>query len=74
MAARRNAKACEFCEADSFYGEDLPNCQLAIEVYPDNCHIAVFAFGKSDDNEQTSEQSYTIPMDWCPCCGRRLGW
>lgn len=69
-------KPCEFCEEDKWFTEDGNNTtghQLAIEIYPENNVIAISSFANHPDGE-SEELEYIIRMDFCPCCGRKLGW
>ena len=64
----------EYCEGETFQSEDRRNCSIWIEFYPDNAHIGITVQGKSDDGEMTSEDMFDIPFEYCPNCGRKLGW
>jgi len=71
----RTKKPCEFCQ-DEFFGEPdvLPNAHVYFERYPDNGTMSVTVFSFSDDHEQNGEETYQIPFEYCPQCGRKLGW
>ena len=45
-----------------------------VEIYPDQTLLAICFQGMSDDGALTHEQSFDIPMNYCPNCGRKLGW
>lgn len=70
----RKRKPCDFCEGDWINSEDRKNVFFAIEAYPDNGIIGITIQGKDDDGETNSEDTFDIPFDWCPACGRKLGW
>lgn len=70
----RKKTPCELCESESFLSEEYRNCSIWIEFYPDNAHIGITVQGRSDDHEMISEESFDIPFDYCPACGRKLGW
>lgn len=67
-------KPCEFCGEEWFQNIELPNARCYLEVYPDNIHIAVIVQSDSDDHEMNGEESIDIPLNYCPNCGRKLGW
>ncbi len=71
MARKRTP--CEFCETENFISDEYRNCSIWIEFYPDNGHIAITVQGRSDDGEMTSEDDFEIPFEYCPKCGRKLG-
>lgn len=70
----RPKKPCEFCEQEQIWQTDYDarNVFGSVEIYPENFFIGVCFQGKSDDGEQTFEQSFDIPMNYCPNCGRKL--
>ena len=72
----RKRKPCEWCEQDQFISTDYDarNVSGQIEIYPDNGIISIIFQGMSDDGALTHEESFDIPMDYCPACGRKLGW
>lgn len=72
--ARRKTTPCEFCEQEWFQNVDMRNVSVAVEVYPENTHIAINIQGIDDDGGMTGEESLDIPMEYCPNCGRKLGW
>ena len=69
----RKTKPCEYCEEESWLHDERKNCFIYVESYPDNGTIALTVIGRNDDGEMTSEDSYDIPFDYCPACGRKLG-
>lgn len=71
--ARRKTTPCEFCEKEWLQGVEMKNASVAVEVYPDNVHIAIVIQCIDDDGEMTGEESLDIPMEYCPKCGRKLG-
>ena len=69
----RRTKPCEFCAEETFGAPDvLRNAEVYLEVYPDVGHIAFTVFSKSDDGEVNGEAQYSLPMEYCPNCGRKL--
>lgn len=74
--AGRKQKPCEWCEQEHFIQseQDARNVSATLEIYPDNCTMAVIIQGISDDGGLTHEESWDIPMNFCPNCGRRLGY
>lgn len=64
-------KPCEYCDEEltmivSDLGEDL-----TVEVYPGKM-IAAIAFFRNQ-SEELEQATCSIPMNYCPNCGRRLG-
>ena len=74
--AGRKKKPCEWCEQEQIIQTEYgaPNVSGQLEVYPDNCLMAVCIQGLSDDGAMTHEETFDIPMYYCPNCGRKLGW
>ncbi len=73
----RRRKPCEWCESEQFFhlGDDnAKNVRADVEIYPDNGVIAFCVQGLSDDGELTAEESLDIPLNFCPACGRKLGY
>lgn len=66
-------KSCEFCEDDwtSDYIEHRNGYCLWAEVCPWNNLIAVIA-QSNDENGELIEDIYSLPMNYCPECGRKL--
>lgn len=74
MSARKKTP-CPFCDEEEFaHLEAGPNADATVEIYPFNGHIAVIVQGVSDDGEMTGEDEYSIEMNYCPVCGRKLDW
>ena len=72
MAGRKRT-CCEFCE-DSWTSEYIEHRNgycLWAEYYPYNFQISVIAQG-NDENGDMQEDAITIPMYYCPNCGRKL--
>lgn len=64
---------CEWCE-DNFSTDSIEHRNgycLWAEVYPFAQMITVFAQA-NDENGETTEDFVTIPMNFCPNCGRKL--
>lgn len=64
---------CEICE-DTFTSEYIEHRNgycLWAEFYPYNNLIAVIAQA-NDENGELIEDSYSIQMNYCPNCGRKL--
>ncbi len=74
--AGRKQKPCEWCEQDQFIQTDYNarNVSVQLEVYPDNGTMSILIQGLSDDGALTHEESWDVPMNFCPNCGRKLGW
>ena len=74
--AGRKQKPCEWCETEQIFrtGYDARNVSGTLEIYPEQTLISVWFQGISDDGSMTSEESFDIPMNYCPNCGRKLGW
>ncbi len=71
----RKKNPCPFCDEEEFvHLEAGPNADAVVEIYPFNGHIAVMVQGVSSDGEMTGEDEYSIEMNFCPVCGRKLGW
>lgn len=70
--ARR--KPCEFCEDDNWdtYDENKKGLSLYVEIYPMNNMIGITAYA-NDECGEVIEESITLPMNYCPNCGRKLG-
>ena len=67
-------KPCEYCEDASWFSLDGRNGhQLYVEIYPDENYIGVTSYG-ADENGDADELSTTVPMHYCPNCGRKLEW
>lgn len=67
-------KPCEWCNEEQFFRteEDAKNVSGVLEIYPENGHMSVWFQGISDDGGLTHEESFTVPMNYCPNCGRKL--
>lgn len=74
--ARKPKPPCEWCESEQFIHteEDARNVHGQVEIYPENGFISVWFSGYDDDGGMTSEESIDLPMNFCPNCGRRLGY
>lgn len=71
----RAKKPCEFCEGDTYFSEDgTGKHQLYVEAYPDNCFIGITSFALNEATEETEEIFVELEMNFCPVCGRKLGW
>lgn len=65
----RKKEACEYCSEERF--ESIGEAhQLSVEWYPFNGYIDISSFSSSEENE--GELQYTIPLNYCPVCGRKL--
>lgn len=66
-------KPCEFCAEDYMDAQNGPNgSQLYLEIYPDNNILAMTAYARDEIGEQV-ELQYELPLNYCPNCGRKLG-
>lgn len=74
--AGRKQKPCEWCEEEQIIRTDCDarNVYGTVEIYPDQALLGICFQGMSDDGALTHEQSFDIPMNYCPNCGRKLGW
>lgn len=74
--AGRKQKPCEWCETEQIFRTDYDarNVSGTLELYPEQTLISVWFQGMSDDGAMTYEESFDIPMNYCPNCGRKLGW
>lgn len=72
----RKKTPCEWCEADNIIhiAEGNKNVEASLEIYPQNCFMGIIAIGINDEGEMTSENNVDIPMNFCPNCGRKLGY
>ena len=70
----RRKKPCEYCCEDQIVQEE-GRCghQLDIEFYPDNNLFAVTSFAQDETGEAMELQS-SFSFEYCPFCGRKLGW
>ena len=63
-------KPCEYCEEEmTNLISDLGD-YLTMEIYQGHM-ISAIAFFKTESGEQ-EQATIEIPMDYCPCCGRKL--
>lgn len=70
----RKKKPCEFCEQDQqISGEGLNGHQLVIEFYPDNNLLAVSSYA-NDETGINCELNFDLRFDYCPFCGRKVGY
>lgn len=70
----RKTKPCAFCEEEHWNSEDERyGHQLHLEVYPFNSVISVTSFAQDETGEVT-QLGMRIEMNYCPVCGRKLGW
>ena len=74
MARKRTP--CEWCEAEQFIRvtDEAKNVDATLEIYPDECFMGLNVQGMNDDGGMTSEDTLDIPMNYCPNCGRKLGY
>lgn len=67
-------KPREFCEQDQQYTQEGANGhQLSVEFYPDNCLLAVSSFA-NDEMGESREITFDLRVDYCPNCGRKIGY
>ena len=69
---RKKAEPCEYCDGDmiQMHGE-ADDDRLVLELYPGNM-VAASAILYNPSDEETFEDSVSIPMNFCPVCGRDL--
>lgn len=71
--ARKN-KPCEFCEQDQQISKEGVNGhQLAVEFYPDNGLFAISSFA-NDETGENCDLVCDFHFDYCPRCGRKIGY
>ena len=70
-----NQIPCDFCAKAHFSESDrnAKNIRCIAGVYPNIRQISVVAFGFDDSGDVTHGETFQIPMNYCPNCGRRLG-
>ena len=67
-------KPCEYCEDEQWNcWEGKNGHQLNVEIYPDMGYIGISSYG-NDENGEADELIADIPMNYCPNCGRKLGY
>lgn len=70
--AGRKRKPCDFCEDEWFQSEEgKDGHQCVVEIYPVNNFIGITSFAVADNGE-TDEIPFTLEMNYCPACGRKL--
>ena len=74
MARKRTP--CEWCEGEHIIrlNESCRNVDAVVEMYPDNGFIGIGVQVINDEGEVTAEQDMEIPLNYCPNCGRKLGY
>ena len=72
----RKRTPCEWCDGDQIIriAEEARNVSAGLEIYPDNCFMAFYVQGMNDDGELKAEESIDVPLNFCPSCGRKLGY
>lgn len=72
----RKKKPCEFCNQETILrlAEECRNVDAVAEIYPDNGFMSVSVHGINDEGETTGEHEIEIPLNYCPNCGRKLGY
>ena len=74
MPRKKKQEPCEYCEGDwqsysALEGDDAD--KLTIDLYPGHM-ISATAVLYNPRTEETEEVSVSVPMDFCPACGRDL--
>ena len=69
----RRTKLCEFCETDYFESQSVGKSEVCVEFYPDNGTFSIFGFLTPED-EDTTEIQIDYNFEYCPICGRKIGW
>ena len=70
---RKLKPPCEYCDCgfDDWLGiESDAGADLTLEIYPGHC-ISASAILYNPRTEETHEASVSIPMNFCPVCGRK---
>ena len=70
----RKRKPCAFCEREAIDTIELPNANAQIQIYPDNCLVSFWVSSQTDDGELNGENDFSVEMNWCPVCGRKVGY
>jgi hypothetical protein len=73
--ARKKTEPCDFC--DCGYGDVLrigseDSDDLTLELYPGHI-ISASAIMYNPRTEETYEATVSVPMNYCPVCGRKWG-
>ncbi len=74
MARKRNP--CEWCDSEHII-RVLENCNqvdATVEIYPDNGIIGICMQYMDEDGALAAEDGIDIPLNFCPNCGRKLGY
>lgn len=69
----RRTKPCDFCNDDKFECQSFGQNELDVEFYPDNGLFSIHAFLVPEDGE-TQEFELSYNFEYCPICGRKIGW
>ncbi len=72
----RKRKPCEWCEHENII-RILENCKqvdATVEIYPENGVIGVCIQYIDEDGALAAEDGLDIPLNYCPNCGRKLGY
>lgn len=75
----RARKPCEYCEEEYYLEPSLDGVEMnrtwhniTAELYPFNGHITFISQAENPNDGETDELWVTIPMNYCPNCGRKL--
>ena len=70
----RKRKPCEFCEEEQIDNIILKNAFAQVEIYPYNNLISFSVTSQDDDGAMNGEDDFSFEMNWCPVCGRKVGY
>lgn len=67
-------KPCDLCCEEQFYVENGSNRHaLHVEIYPESGVLSVYSYAE-DNAGETEELQFELPLQYCPSCGRKIGW
>lgn len=73
MPRKKQQEPCEYCEGELVTIEAEESGELTLELYPGHI-ISASAILYNRNTEETYEATASVPMYYCPACGRKLDW
>ncbi|MBR3740402.1 MAG: hypothetical protein IKN04_08055 [Clostridia bacterium] len=73
MPRKKPQEPCEYCEGELVTIEAEESGELTLELYPGHI-ISASAILYNRNTEETYEATASVPMNYCPACGRKLDW
>lgn len=71
----RKRKPCDFCAEELRESTEGRNgFQGEVEWYPDNGLFAVTAFANDENGESQEYSLVSVRFEYCPVCGRKVGY